>query len=93
MEFIFENWSIRELYDKYESGNLDLNPPYQRNEIWSSGLKRELIDSIEREYPLPAFFVYERSDDKFELVDGQQRSRAIFGYIKKSLFRFTKNFL
>lgn len=92
MEFTFENWSIKDLYDKYESGNLDLNPPYQRNEIWSSRLKRELIDSIEREYPLPAFFIYERTDNDYELVDGQQRSRAIFGYIKKVFSDSQKSF-
>jgi len=92
MEFTFESWSIRDLYDKYESGNIDLNPPYQRNEIWPSRLKRELIDSIEREYPLPAFFVYERSDNDYELIDGQQRSRTIFGYIKKVFSDSQKSF-
>jgi|AntRauTorckE6833_2_1112554.scaffolds.fasta_scaffold03858_3 hypothetical protein len=91
MEYAFETWSIKDLYDKYEAGNLDLNPPYQRNEIWSLRSKRDLLDSIQKKYPLPAFFVYEREEGDFEMVDGQQRSRAIFGYIKNIFSDSQKN--
>lgn len=94
MEYSFETWTIKDLYEEYEAGKLNLNPPYQRNEIWSLRTKRDLIDSIEKKYPLPAFFIYEKEENEFEMVDGQQRSRAIFGYIKniftdsqKSLFK------
>lgn len=91
MEYSFETWTIKDLYDKYEADNLDLNPPYQRNEIWSLRSKRDLLDSIQKKYPLPAFFIYEREKNDFEMVDGQQRSRAIFGYIKNIFSDSQKN--
>ncbi|MBO0933291.1 DUF262 domain-containing protein [Fibrella aquatilis] len=66
----------------FDSGELNLNPPYQRGDIWSPIAKRKLIDSIKHSYPLPAFFIYRNVDGQFEMVDGQQRTRAILGYHK-----------
>jgi hypothetical protein len=82
MEFKFEEWSLQKLIDIYESGNLDLNPPYQRGDIWTLPAKKKLIDSIKLKYPLPAFFLYHLGSDKYEMVDGQQRTRTILGYSK-----------
>ncbi|TLV00344.1 DUF262 domain-containing protein [Dyadobacter luticola] len=80
MNFVIESWTIRQLIDLYESGSLNLAPPYQRGDIWSANAKRKLIGSIKLSYPLPAFFFYRNDDNTFEIVDGQQRTRTILGY-------------
>lgn len=82
MEFEIKQWRIQELISLYEGGDLDLNPPYQRGDIWSLPAKKRLIDTIKLGFPLPAFFLYEKTPCKFEMVDGQQRTRTILGYVK-----------
>jgi hypothetical protein len=69
-----------ELVSLYEDGNLNLNPPYQRNSIWTLNSQKLLIDTLKRKWPLPTFFLQEK-DKGFEMVDGQQRTRALLGYI------------
>jgi hypothetical protein len=82
MKFSIKSWKISDLLELYEKKKLNLNPPYQRNDIWTLPAKKRLIDSIKLGYPMPTFFIYKSSDDEFEMVDGQQRTRAIYGYIK-----------
>jgi Protein of unknown function DUF262 len=85
MKYRAESWTIKKLIDEYESGRLNLNPPYQRNDIWSPKTKKHLIDSIQRGYPLPSFFLQAREGNAYDVVDGQQRSRAILSYYKRDL--------
>ena len=63
---------------------LNLNPPYQRpGDVWSLAKKQLLIDSILREYDMPKFYhrrVEGQEPFEFEVVDGQQRTRAIFEF-------------
>ncbi len=83
MKYTFESWSISELLAMYDNNKLNLNPPYQRNDIWSLPAKKKLIDSIRLGYPLPAFFLHEKENGEFDIVDGQQRTRTFLGYRKK----------
>ncbi|HCZ37712.1 MAG TPA: DUF262 domain-containing protein, partial [Cytophagales bacterium] len=46
MEFNFEEWSLQRLITIYDEKKLDLNPPYQRGDIWTLPAKKKLIDSI-----------------------------------------------
>lgn len=62
---------------------IDPTPDYQRPPAWSRKQKQLLIDSILREYDIPK--MYWRSVDrddgvKFEVIDGQQRLRAIWEF-------------
>ncbi len=83
MEFQIEKWTVEKIIRLYEDNKLNLNPPYQRNEIWPVKHKQRLIDSIKNNYPIPNFFLYMKKDGIFDIVDGQQRTRAILGYYKK----------
>ncbi len=70
-----------DLIDLFNAGKLNLNPPYQRNDIWPTENKKRLIDSIKKNYPLPMFFLHKKADT-YDMVDGQQRTRAVIGYMK-----------
>jgi hypothetical protein len=83
MKYHSESWTLVDLLSIYNKGELNLNPSYQRNDIWSNLTKKKLIDSIKREYPLPVFFLHSKGNNKFDVVDGQQRIRAIMGYMKE----------
>jgi hypothetical protein len=80
MKFDIQKWTVEELLDTYERQQLNLSPPYQRNPIWSKKAQRKLIDSIMQGFPLPTFFIYQRAKNQFEMVDGQQRTRALLAY-------------
>ncbi|SFQ52537.1 DUF262 domain-containing protein [Hymenobacter arizonensis] len=75
-------WTIGSLISSYEKEELNLNPPYQRHDIWTPIAKKRLIDSIKIGYPLPSFFLHKRENSKYDVVDGQQRTRTLLGYIK-----------
>lgn len=61
------------------------NPEYQRPPgRWSLANEQLLIDSILRGYDLPKFYLAESRENNFdwEIVDGQQRIRAIWRFFK-----------
>jgi hypothetical protein len=69
------------------SGQLEITPRFQRRQVWVPKARSYLIDSILRQMPIPPLFIRltidpaKRSTIR-EVVDGQQRIRAIFDYIK-----------
>jgi hypothetical protein len=75
-----QTWRVRQLLALYQEGKLLLNPPYQRNAIWSASAQRELIATILNGWPIPSFFILNRDDGVCEVVDGQQRARTIIGF-------------
>jgi Protein of unknown function DUF262 len=65
--------SFNELLDMYKSGELDINPDYQRLFQWSEGARSRFIESLLLEMPVPPIYVIESSDGKYMLIDGLQR--------------------
>ena len=65
------------------SGKLVIQPEYQRNYIYADG-KRDVavIDSILKGYPLGLIYFNKVSNDKFEVLDGQQRITSIGRFIQ-----------
>lgn len=85
MDFEITSWPLSRLVNLTTSGSLNLRPPYQRNDIWTTPAKRRLIETIRDGFPLPAFFIHETvPNKKYDMVDGQQRTRAIMGYLDGS---------
>jgi hypothetical protein len=83
--------NIVDLRNLYESGNLNLEPGFQRQSVWSMRDRRHLIDSILRNYPLPAIFLYRREEEgklMFDVIDGKQRLESIFMFTGAMRGRF-----
>jgi len=60
------------------SGKLTIQPEYQRNYIYADGKKDvAVIESILKGYPLGLIYFNTVEDDKFEVLDGQQRITSI----------------
>lgn len=63
---------------------IHLSPAWQRGPVWSRPKQALLIDSILRGYDVPMIYLRETPPDtafKYEVVDGQQRLRAIWEFI------------
>jgi hypothetical protein len=88
MIFRIEIWSINRLKQRYDEGKLNLNPPYQRKFIWSLSDQQTLIQSIIKGYAIPNIFLHEINKDLYEMVDGQQRTRTILGFIDNQFTTF-----
>ena len=71
---------------------IDPRPEYQRGPVWSTKQKQLLIDTILRDLDIPK--LYFRSvhggNYEFEIVDGQQRLNAIWGF-RKNKFKLLKD--
>lgn len=66
------------------AGKLTIQPEYQRNYIYASdGGKREqaVIESLLKEYPIGLLYFNKVGDDKFEVLDGQQRITSIGRFV------------
>lgn len=66
------------------SGKLTIQPEYQRNYIYAeSGGKKEqdVIRSLLKKYPLGLIYFNKVGEDKFEVLDGQQRITSIGRFV------------
>ena len=60
-------------------------PQYQRTGVWSEKRNQGLIDSLLRGYDIPKIYLRESPKEEgsqydYEVIDGQQRLRAIWGF-------------
>ena len=83
--------NILDLLNLYTHGNLNLSPGFQRQSVWKERDRANLIDSMLRNYPLPAIFLYKREEDGelvFDVIDGKQRLESIFMFVGAMRGRF-----
>lgn len=77
------------VYNEYEgkglfglSGKLTIQPEYQRNYIYADGKKDvAVIDSLLKGYPLGLIYFVKVDEDKYEVLDGQQRITSFGRFI------------
>jgi hypothetical protein len=81
--------SIFELHRRYQRGELNLRPFYQRRDVWTRSKKSKVIESVLRSIPIPAIYFAETEDENFEVIDGQQRLSTFFDFMEDS-FRLQK---
>lgn len=77
-------YSISDFLEWYQNDLLELSPHFQRRSVWSEKGKSYLIDTILRGKPIPKILITQKLTGKRTVrvvVDGQQRLRAILGFI------------
>lgn len=73
---------IQTLINRIKSDEIDLQPDFQRGEVWSTAKKQRLVDSILRDWHIPPLHVIVDSGSGQQLVlDGQQRLTAIRDFV------------
>ena len=62
-------------------GNLNVQPKYQREFVYDDLRQKKVINSIINNFPINVMYWVEISDDKYELLDGQQRTVSICRFV------------
>ena len=80
-----EKYTISYLLDMLENGQININPDYQRGEVWSNDKKTLLIQSVLGNIAIPPLtFNVKKADnddedDIYECIDGKQRLSTQIG--------------
>ena len=85
MPSILEQYRISDFLDWQTEKRLELNPDFQRGSVWSPAARTFLIDTILRQLPIPKVYLRTKVNVSTrksirEVVDGQQRLRAILDF-------------
>jgi hypothetical protein len=82
----YESLIIQDIQGMASRSELDLNPWYQRREVWTRPQKAYLINTIFEQKPVPTIYIrhsldVEKERSIKEVVDGQQRVKALLEYL------------
>lgn len=77
-----QNFTVQAIHKKYTYEEIELNPDFQRSEIWSLKQKSLLIESLLINIPIPAFYIDARVSGKWVVIDGLQRLSTIMKFIE-----------
>lgn len=84
--YFHEQKTLNDILNLYENGQLNLNPGFQRQSVWSENDRKKLIDSLFRGFPLPSIFLYKRhegGDLIYDVIDGKQRIETFLMFTGK----------
>lgn len=89
-ESILEQYRVYDFVAWNENRELILNPSFQRRSVWDPQARTLLIDSVLRRMPVPKIYMRTKVDARSrksvrEVVDGQQRLRAILDFANDDL--------
>lgn len=81
---------IADIVRWYREKELVINETFQRRAVWTTAAKTYLLDTILSELPLPKFYLRSKINPRTqrairEIVDGQQRVRAIAEFANNEL--------
>lgn len=92
----YSNMCLDSILINYFKFGIDLNPEYQRGDVWTEEQKVKLIDSIYRDINIGSIVLVEKkwfnnnhevTSEMYEILDGKQRLTAIIDYFS-SKFKY-----
>ena len=86
----FGERTVNELCLMFRNGQINLEPGFQRQSVWTATDRRRLIQSIASSYPIPSIFLYLRTQRGrliYDVIDGKQRLETIFMFTQQGRFR------
>ena len=91
MKIELKKVTVKELTEGYKdsdeegvvgySGMLDIRPAFQREFVYNDKQRNAVIDTVLRGFPLNTMYWSKNGDDRYELLDGQQRTLSICQYV------------
>lgn len=91
MKIELKSIKIKDIVDKFSysedtgitglSGKLDIRPPYQREFVYKDAQKEAVIDTVYNGLPLNVFYWAKTGEDRYEIIDGQQRTISICQFV------------
>lgn len=81
MKLAGKPYSVATLLELVDGGGLDLQPEFQRGEVWSKPKRQLLVDSILRNWYIPPLhLVRDPEGGRLEVLDGKQRLESIVAF-------------
>lgn len=77
----FEPLTIQRLKNLKEK-SFDYNLEFQRSSVWRPRQKKRLIESLLNGYTIGSFVFRPRRNNKYEVLDGQQRLKTIYSFLR-----------
>ncbi|WP_396668133.1 DUF262 domain-containing protein [Microbacterium sp. R86528] len=74
--------SLQTLYSWFADGKLSVNRRYQRKLVWTLDEKQKLVESVLKQYPVPAILLAAKEDEGYEIIDGLQRLHTLMSFIE-----------
>lgn len=72
-------------------GKLNIRPPYQREFRYDEVQQRAVIETIIKKFPLNIMYWSKEVDGTFEMIDGQQRTLSICGFVQHDFNIYDKD--
>lgn len=77
MKFNTQDPDIETIYRRILDEDYDLQPDFQRGEVWTLKKQQRLIDTVLRGWHIPPVHLVARPEGTSDVLDGQQRLTAI----------------
>ena len=91
LTFQYGDKTVQEFVHLHAHGQLNLEPGFQRQSVWTVRDRRKLIESVCSNCPIPSIFLYQSNDAdgrlKYDVIDGKQRLESIMTFQGAKGFR------
>lgn len=84
--------SCADLFRMYESGQINIQPEFQREVVWRKMMQTEFIDSLAKQLPIPSMCIsLDYKTNERMVIDGLQRIATIIKFLDpKNEWRLSK---
>ncbi len=92
MKIVPKQIKVREVLDSYADngddgvfaygGRLAIRPPYQREFVYDNEQAEAVIQTVLKGFPLNVMYWVRVGNDRYEVLDGQQRTLSVMQYLK-----------
>ena len=66
---------------KWDEGDIETNPDYQRDYVYTEKQASKLVESILMGIPIPTVYLSQEQDETYSVIDGQQRITSFVKYL------------
>ena len=77
--------TVRDLWSRYTTGEIVLEPDFQRHYVWDKIRASRFIESLLLGAPVPPIFLAENPDGTLDVIDGHQRLETLFKFMQPLL--------
>lgn len=94
MNIILKNITLKDLFNGYVdngefgvfgyNGNLEIRPIYQREFVYKEEQRNKVINTVLKGFPLNIMYWVDNGNNKYEVLDGQQRTISICEFMKNN---------
>jgi hypothetical protein len=67
-------FSVFEYLRQLDKGKIEIQPDFQRNQVWTNIQKSRFIESVLLNFPLPPIYLNETKNSTYIVIEGLQRS-------------------